>query len=436
MSEIKKKNGKVILFKNNDVILDKKDILIENDTIIKIENKIDEKGEYYVIDAKNRIIMPGLINTHAHIPMSIFRETTEGYKLYDWLNKVIWPIEDKLTDEEVYYASMLSFIEMIATGTTCINDQYFFSKAIRKAAEDTRVRTVLTRTIQDIDGKDKMNERIKDFIELYETRNRNDSLITYTVAPHALYTCSGECLSEVAKLAEKYNLPVHVHFLESIDEIEDIKQKHGEEAIYVLKKYFNNVHTILAHCVKLDDKDIEILKGMDCGIAHNPVSNLRLGCKIADITKYLDNGINVALGTDGQGSGSNLDMIETMKIACLMQGGIHENEKRITAKDVIKMATINGAKLLKLDNEIGSIEIGKKADIIILDMEEKLDNITTLPNLNEISNIVYNINGRNVVTTIINGNILMEERKIKNLDLELVLNQCNKVVKEIKEALN
>ena len=306
----------------------------------------------------------------------------------------------------------------------------------RLIAEDTRVRTVLTRTIQDIDGKDKMNERIKDFIELYETRNRNDSLITYTVAPHALYTCSGECLSEVAKLAEKYNLPVHVHFLESIDEIEDIKQKHGEEAIYVLKKYFNNVHTILAHCVKLDDKDIEILKGMDCGIAHNPVSNLRLGCKIADITKYLDNGINVALGTDGQGSGSNLDMIETMKIACLMQGGIHENEKRITAKDVIKMATINGAKLLKLDNEIGSIEIGKKADIIILDMEEKLDNITTLPNLNEISNIVYNINGRNVVTTIINGNILMEERKIKNLDLELVLNQCNKVVKEIKEALN
>ena len=167
----------------------------------------------------------------------------------------------------------------------------------------------------------------------------------------------------------------------------------------------------------------EILKTMDCGISHNPISNLRLGCKIADTTKYLQNGLNVALGTDGQGSGNNLDMFETMKIAGLIQGGIHENEERISAKDVIKMATINGAKLLGLDDKIGSVEVGKEADIILVNVEEKLDNIKLLPNNDIISNLVYNTNGNSVDTTIVNGNVLMENRKILTLDAQNIINK-------------
>ena len=221
--------------------------------------------------------------------------------------------------------------------------------------------------------------------------------------------------------------------MESIDEIEDIKNKHGRPAIQVLKDYFSDVHTILAHCVKLTDEDIEILKTMDCGIAHNPISNLRLGCKIADTTKYLKQGLNVALGTDGQGSGSNMDMFEAMRVACLAQGGIHENEERITAKDAVKMATINGAKLLQLDNKIGSIEVGKDADIILVNIEEKLDNITMLPNLNEIANLVYNTSGRNVDTTIVKGNILMENREIKNIDVKEVVNKCNQILERLSK---
>lgn len=430
MNKILIKNGKVLLFENDDIIIKNKDILIENGKIIKIENEIKENAEK-IIDAKNHIIMPGLINTHAHIPMSIFRETTEGCKLYEWLSEKIWPIEDNLTKEDIYWASMLSYIEMISTGTTCVNDQYFMSEQIRMAAEKCKVRSVLTRTI--VDNGSNLQEKVKEFENFYDTRNKEDDLITYSIAPHALYTCLDKALKVCADLAKKYNLPIHTHFLESIDEIEDIKNKHGRPAIQVLKDYFSDVHTILAHCVKLTDEDIKILQNMDCGIAHNPVSNLRLGCKIADTTKYLKQGLNIALGTDGQGSGSNLDMFEAMRIACLAQGGIHENEERITAKDAIKMATINGAKLLQLNDKIGSIEVGKDADIILVDIEEKLDNITMLPNLNEIANLVYNTNGQNVRTTIVKGNILMENREIKNIDVNEVIAKCNQILQRFKK---
>ena len=420
------KNGKVLIFDNDDVVVKDLDIKIEKSKITKIDKNIDAEENEKVIDAKNMVVMPGLINTHAHISMSIFRGTFEGCNLYTWLHEKIWPIEAKLTPEKVYDATMLSIIEMISTGTTCVNDHYFFSEEIRKALEKSGMRAAITRVLMDNDGEEESNKRINEFIKLYESRDTNNDLITYTVSPHGLYTCSDKLLEKSRELALKYNLPVHTHFLESIDEIEDIKNLHGEEAIYVLKKYFDGIHTILAHGVKLDDKDIEILKNMDCSIVHNPISNLRLGCKIADITKYIENGINISLGTDGQGSGNNLDMFEAMKMAGLMQGGIHENEYKIESKDVIKLATINGAKALGMEDKIGSIEEGKEADIIIVDISNKLDNIKMIPNNDIISNLVYNTDGRNVETTIVAGNILMENRKINHLNVEKIIENNTK----------
>ena len=416
------KNGNVIIFEDNDVKVKKLDIKIRNNKIEKIAEHIDEGENEKVIDACKKVVMPGLINTHAHIAMSIFRGTFEGCNLYTWLNEKIWPREAKLTKEDVYNASMLSIIEMISTGTTCVNDHYFMTEEIREALEKAKLRAMVTRVLMDADGEEASKTRIKEFINLYENRNQNNDLITYSVSPHGLYTCSDKLLKEARDLAIKYGLPVHTHFLESIDEIEDIKKLHGEEASKVLKKYFDGIHTILAHGVKLNDEDIAILKTMDCGIAHNPISNFRLGCKIADVTKYIQNGINVALGTDGQGSGNNLDMFETMKIAALAQGGIHENEDRIESKDIIKMATINGAKLLGMEDKIGSVEEGKLADIIIVDISPKLENIKMLPNNDIISNLVYNTDGRNVETTIVNGEVLMENREIKIVDVEKIIN--------------
>ena len=420
------KNGKVVLFEENDVKVKKIDIKVRKNIIEKIAEVIEPEKEEKTIDATNKVIMPGLINTHAHIAMSIFRGTFEGCNLYKWLNEKIWPVEAKLTEKQVYDATMLSIIEMISTGTTCVNDHYFMSKQIRKALEKTKMRAMITSILMDTDGEQAFNKRLKEFTDLYESRDKEKDLITYSVSPHGLYTCSDKVLTISRELALKYNLPIHVHFLESIDEIEDIRKLHGRDAVNVLKEYFNGVHAILAHGVKLNNKDIEILKTMDCGIAHNPVSNFRLGCKIADTTKYIQEGINVGLGTDGQGSGNNLDMFETMKLAALAQGGIHENEYKIESKEIIKMATINGAKLLNLDDKIGSIEEGKNADIIIIDISPKLENIKMIPNNDVISNLVYNTDGRNVETTIINGEILMENRKIKFLDTEKIINEFAK----------
>ena len=289
------KNGKVVLFKNEDVIVKDVDLKIENGKIVRIERNIEAEDSEKIIDATDKVVMPGLINTHCHIAMSIFRGTFEGCNLYTWLHEKIWPIEDKLTKEQIYNASRLSFLEMISTGTTGVNDQYFMPEQTRDAAKKMKMRAVLTRPLMDIGSEDLLETRIKEFKEFYESRDKNNGLISYTVSPHGLYTCSDKCLEESRKLALEYGLPVHVHFLESIDEVDDIKKIHGEKAALVLKKYFGDIHTILAHCVKADDEDIEILKEMDCGIAHNPVSNLRLGCKIADTTKYIRNGINVAL---------------------------------------------------------------------------------------------------------------------------------------------
>ncbi len=432
MQDLLIKGGRVLLFEDNDVVIEEKDILIKDGKIVQIKEKIEEDN-IKVIEAVNNIVMPGLINTHAHIPMSIFRETTEGCKLYEWLNEKIWPREAKLTKEDVYWASMLSCYEMISTGTTTINDQYFVSEGIRKAVEDCKIRAVITRTIMDTDTDGNYEQRAEEFKELYETRDKDNDLITYSVAPHSLYTCSDECLQATADLAREYHLPIHVHFLESVDEIQDIQKQHGKKAIEVLKQYFDGIHTILAHGVHLDDEDIKQLKAMDCGIAHNPISNLRLGCTIADTTRYLQEGINVALGTDGQGSGSNLDMFEAMRVACLIQGGIHENEERITAKDMLNMATINGAKLLGLEDKVGSIEVGKDADLILINVEENLDNITMLPNLNEIANLVYNTSGRNVQTTIVKGEVLMENRQMKIGNVQEVIDHCKEIAKRIAQ---
>lgn len=415
------KNGKVVIFQNDDVVIREVDLQIKSGKIVKIDKNIAEEENEGVIDATDKVVMPGLINMHCHIAMSIFRGTFEGCNLYTWLNEKIWPIEANLTEEQVYDASMLSILEMLSTGTTCVNDHYFISEATRRAVQETGIRAILTRVMMDNDGEDASKQRIEEFRNFYETRDKENDLITYTVSPHGLYTCSPKCLEEARRLALEYNLPVHIHFLESIDEIEDIKNKHGEDATHVLEKYFGDIRTILAHGVKISDEDIKILKEINTGIVHNPISNLRLGCKIADTTKYIRNGINVSLGTDGQGSGNNLDMFEAMRTACLIQGGIHENEDRINSKEVIKMATINGAKILGLDDKIGSIEEGKDADIILIDIAPTLENITKIPNNDILSNLVYNTSGRDVDTTIVKGKVLMENRKIKHIDVEEII---------------
>lgn len=383
------------------------DILIENDIIKKIDKNINEDADK-IIDAINKVVMPGLINTHAHIPMSIFKENLDGYSLQEWLTQKIWPAEEKLTDEDIYKASMMSFREMIRTGTTTIVDMYFVQNNIIKAAEETNVRLELTRTLMDSDGNgDKKIEELENLIKEFQGKEGN---ITINVGAHALYTCSESYIPKTIELAKKYNLNFQIHFCENTQEVEDIKKDYNvKNPAEVLEKYLGSTNSILAHAVKLTDTDIEKMKKLNISISHCPISNLKLGCGIARISKLLDEGINVSLGTDGQGSGSSLDLFEVMKFTALLQKGINENPKLLPAYEIIKMATINGAKAIRKEQKIGSIKEGKKADIIIIDME----NPVIMPINDIFSAIVYNVKGTDVDTSIINGKIVMENKKIK-----------------------
>lgn len=424
-----------ILIKNATLIsMDEKREKIEKNVDIKIEcNKITQIGQNLeqnkidkIIDATNKIVMPGLINTHAHIPMSIFRETVDGYSLQDWLSKKIWPMEDKLTNEDIYNASMLSFIEMIKTGTTTINDMYFMAEDIIKAAKETKIRLQTSRTLMG-QNDDAGQQRIEELKILLENYQNKDELITLNVGLHGLYTSCREYVQKCIEFAKERELPIHMHFCENTKEVEDIKNIYNCTPIEVLQEAFKNQKIILAHCVKISKENIGKLKDLDVSISHCPISNLKLGCGIANICEMLEQGINVTLGTDGQGSGSNLDLFETMKFTALLQKGITEDATKLPAFEILKMATINGAKALGLENKVGSIEEGKCADLIILNLENEVTNP-----INDIcSDIVYNAKGSNVETTIVNGNILMENRKIEQNEVA-IFNKCQEIIDRIK----
>lgn len=327
------------------------DIYIENDRISKIEKEITPNMGAKIIDADGKVCMPGLINTHTHLSMSIFRETLDGYTLQRWLTEKIWPMEDKLTCNDIYYASMLSCLEMITTGTTTANDQYFMAEDTIRAALDTGVRLQVTRTVNDV--ADMQRERMEELTELVRKYKDRYELITLNVGIHGLYTTGAETTEEMTKFAKENDLPIHMHFCENSQEVEDIKKEYGvQSAVDVLEKYFTGTSNILAHVVKLTDEEIRRLRRLNVSVAHCPISNLRLGCGVAKIQKMLDEGINVSLGTDGQGSGSNLDMFETMKFAALLQKGVFEDAKYMDSYEVLKMATINGAIALGLEEEI------------------------------------------------------------------------------------
>lgn len=376
------------------------DVLVDNEKIVKIGQNLDEKADK-VIDAKSRVLLPGLINTHAHVPMSIFREIVDGLPLQEWLEEKIWPIESKLTGDDIYKASLLSFEEMIASGTTTINDHYFMSENIIKAAIEKGVRIELTRTLMDSDGQgDKRLEELQDLLEKYQGKNEN---ISFSIGIHGLYTSSPDYVKKATDLARKYNLNIHMHFCENKEEVETIKKVYGVSyPAQVLERYFEGLNVILAHCVMLTKQDMEVIKRMKINVSHCPVSNLRLGCGIAPIEELRNMGVNITLGTDGQGSGSNLDMFETMKFATLLQKGYFNNPRSMPAYEVLKMATINGAKALRKEKEIGSICVGKKADMILVD----LDTCLTRPINDIFADLVYNAKAANVVMTMVGGRII------------------------------
>ncbi len=419
-----------ILIKNGYIVsmvseIKKGDILVEDDRIKRIGN-IDCEVDR-VINATNKIVMPGLINAHTHVGMSLFRGCADEKELMTWLQKDIWPVEDKMTASDVYSASMLSGIEMIKSGTTTFNDQYFFEDETAKMAERLGLRAILSRCI--IGEGEEALKRVAESEELYNNwHNKADGRIKICVGLHAPYTCPPDTIRRGVELADRLGSPIHIHYLETKDEVKQMADKYQMTATEYLKKAnVFNYHVMLAHGVHIDNESIETLKEISGGIVHNPVSNQKLGSGIADIRKLRSNGINVALGTDGQGSTNTLDMFEEIKSAAYLQKVIYQSATALSGEDVLKMATIEGAKVLGIDSEVGSLEENKKADIIIIDINKP----HLCPMHDIYSLLAYSANGADVETSIINGQIVMENRQILNADEQEIMRDCRRITESL-----
>lgn len=414
-----------ILIKDTTVISDeikKSSILIVDDTIQEISTTLNDNDAEKVIDGTDKITMPGLVNTHSHVAMTLLRGVGDDQSLQTWLNDYIWPKEANLNEELVYSGSKLAMAEMIKTGTTTFNDMYFYMEETAKAVEESGIRAVLGYGMIDLFDEEKMKSELKVSEKLIKNcHNTCDNRITVAVAPHAPYTCSEELLIKSKELAKKHDLKLHIHVSETKQEVEDISKDKRETPF----KYLDNIgvldsNTIAAHGVWTTKEEMDILKEKEVSIAHNPSSNMKLASGIAPVTEYLQKGINVGIGTDGVSSNNNLDMFSEMKLTAFLQKVNLLDPQVLPTKDTFNMATKNGAKALGINT--GSIEEGKLADIIMVD--------TLVPHMtpvrNALSNIIYSSLGTDVETVICNGKILLENKELKTINEQ-------EIIQEVKE---
>ncbi|WLP85325.1 amidohydrolase [Mycoplasma seminis] len=372
-----------------------------------------------VIDAKNNVLMPGMINTHCHIPMTILRNHANDVNLEDWLYNCIFPVEAKMSSQDIYYGALLGMAEMISTGTTSFVDMYFYVDQIAKAAEKMKIRAYLGIGIT----QDSVERNINDTKALHQ-KYLNNELINIMVAPHAVYTNSEETLYQTGNALKELNTIHTIHLNESKAEVKNSFDKYHTTPVFEAYKTGNlTSNTIIGHGVNLNESEIELIKQVGASIAHNPCSNLKLSSGVLPVQKLLNRGINICLGTDGAASNNNLDMFEEMKIASLLQKGVFGAPTLLNAWDTLKLATVNGAKALHRENELGKIKQGYIADLILVD----LNNINHTPRANIIDSLVYSTNSHDVYTTIINGEIVYEDRKFTNINLQELMDKVNEL---------
>ncbi len=412
----------------------KQSLLIKDDLIAEISDEIDESNVGKIIDAEGKILLPGLINTHTHLSMTLFRGLADDLSLDSWLNDHIWPMEANLNGDYCYIGALLGAIELIKSGTTTFSDMYFYMEDVARAVDDAGIRAVLSYGMIDFTDAEKREAEIKENMALYNACNgMADGRIKVFFGPHSPYTASEELLVKVRELADEYNMGIHIHVSETQKEINDSLDEKGLRPFEYLEKIgLLGPDVVAAHCVWLSDEEIEIIKKHDVKVSHNPCSNMKLASGVAPVSKLIEKGICVSIGTDGASSNNNLDLIEELKTASLLQKVSTLDPKVLNSDESIEMATIKGAEALGLSDEIGSIEVGKKADIILIDTNAA--NMT--PDSSSLSsNVIYSANGSNVDTTICNGKILMENKKLTALDEDEIYAKARQAIKELKEAI-
>jgi 5-methylthioadenosine/S-adenosylhomocysteine deaminase len=413
-------------------------VAIRGDRIFDIGDAAELKTKVYkagrTINARGKVVLPGLINAHTHIPMTLFRGVADDLDLQDWLNKYIFPAEAKnVTREFVVAGTRLGLAEMIQGGTTTYADMYYFEDAIAEETSKAGLRGTLGETVLDFPAPDnKTWDAAISYTESFVKRWKGDALITPAIAPHAPYTVSSEHLKQVKAFADRYDVPVLTHLAEAPSETKAIAEKYNTSpALYLEGLNFLSRRLLAAHVVHVNDREIEILRQREVGVAHCPQSNMKLASGAAPIPRMLKSALRVGLGTDGAASNNDLSMWDEMDTAAKLHKLVTMSPTVLTAGQALEMATIGGARALHMEREIGSLETGKKADLIMVDLSD----LGLTPMYNVISHLVYAAKASDVTDTIVNGRLLMRNRRLLTLNEEAVKAAARKYQKQVSASL-
>lgn len=394
------------------------------------EVKLPSDGQFEIIDAHDAIIMPGLINVHTHSAMTLFRGMADDLPLKQWLFEKIFPAEAKfLTPETVYWGALLGCLEMIASGTTCFADGYFFQDQTVRAAHDAGLRGLIAQGVIDFPapGIPDPKENTKIAREFIDRWIGFSDLIMPGIFCHSPLTCSAQTLKDAWKISKEYQIPLQIHLSETAEEVHEIIKRYGKRPVHYLDQLgLIDRSLIAAHGVHLNNEEIKLLRN-GVKIAHVPESNMKLGSGVADISRMTKNGLTLGLGTDGCSSNNNLDLFSEMDSAAKLAKVFDLNPLSLNAGEVLKMATTGGAAVMGLEKEIGTLEKGKKADIIVVD----LNHPHLCPLYDPISALVYSANGADVKDVIVDGRVLMKERKFTTVDPDEVMGKVKEISKRI-----
>jgi 5-methylthioadenosine/S-adenosylhomocysteine deaminase len=431
-------NGTVVTMNNERRVIENGAIAVAKSEIVAVGTFAEIAQKYsskQTINARGKVVIPGLINTHTHVPMTLFRGIADDLDLQEWLTKYIFPAEGKNVNEAFVRAgTRLGLAEMIRGGTTTYCDMYYFEDAIADETFKAGMRGVLGETIIQFPVPDnKTPQDALRYSERYVNKWKNNPLITPALAPHAPYTLTTEHLRAVKSLADKLNATVLIHVAETKTEVDDISKQYGARPVEYLEKIgFLNNRTIAAHVVFATLNEIEILQKRGVGVAHNPQSNMKLASGVAPVPQMLSANLRLGLGTDGAASNNDLSMWEEMDAVAKLHKVYSGDPKVVSAEQAFMMATIGGARALHLENKIGSLETGKRADIVIVDF----DNLHQTPVYNVYSHLVYATKASDVNTVIIDGKVVMRERRLLTLDENVIKKDANLYQQKIIKSLS
>ncbi|MBA3003684.1 MAG: amidohydrolase [Desulfurivibrio sp.] len=428
--------GQILTLDRNNTVIEDGAVAIAGDTIVEVGERLALLSKYPGVEQLTQphgLIMPGLVNTHTHAAMGCFLGLADDLPLMTWLTEYIFPVEAKLSGEMVYHSSMLSMAEMIKSGTTSFCDMYLFAKEVARATADSGMRGWLGEVLYDFPSPNYgAPENGISYLDELMAEYRNHPLISITVDPHAVYTCSPDLLKRLKGVAEKHGVAYVIHLAETRDEVKECLAKYGHTPVMHLDALgILDSQVVANHCVVLNEREIDLLAERNVKVAHCPESNMKLASGVAPVVEMLAAGVTVGLGTDGAASNNDVDMFGEMDSAAKLHK-VHRHDPTVmSAETTLRMATLGGAKLLGAERRIGSLEPGKKADLIVLDMNQP--HLTPMYNIT--SHLVYAVKGSDVVHSVINGRVVMRNRRLLTMDEDAVLGKVREIGARISELV-